>query len=399
MRHCSLLLLPRPSSQVSFDDLTFAYGASLAQVLKDVSRISAANANAPKNEVSLDIAIAYSVSSYTRIQRFLGLMYRLSCVIATEISVDVQFGNDVDVRIMLIDDTYDNERYDLPNTGANPVRLAELARRKEAWDRIYSIETETGERLLQFFLQSCDPSLLDHVITRVRGNVVAPKENEGLLQQTSDARWNRHQSVAVGGTFDHLHAGHKLLLSMTALVLEPINRSDSSRKRQLTIGITGDDLLTKKKFSEVLESWEERQGFVKRFLLEFLAFSAPQNTLRTSKTMTDCQERGREVLDELDSGLQIRYKEIFDPFGPTVTDPQITALVVSGETRAGGKAVNDKRMDKGWQPLEIFEVDVVDAGKDEDGGDEGKEGFESKISSTEIRARIIRRKESTNAKT
>lgn len=68
--------------------------------------------------------------------------------------------------------------------------------------------------------------------------------------------------------------------------------------------------------------------------------------------------------------------EINDPFGPTVTNESITALVVSEETRNGGEAVNKKRLEKGWSELEVFMVEVI----------EGVEG--EKLSSTEIRRRL-----------
>ena len=95
-----------------------------------------------------------------------------------------------------------------------------------------------------------------------------------------------------------------------------------------------------------------------------------------------------------DSPIVINYTSISDPFGPTITDSDISAIVISAETRAGGKAVNDKRKEKGWKELEVFEVDVLDAspGDLEEGGEEGgkvKEGFESKISSTEIRKKML----------
>ena len=53
--------------------------------------------------------------------------------------------------------------------------------------------------------------------------------------------------------------------------------------------------------------------------------------------------------------------------------------------------MNDKRAEKGWAELEVFEVDVLDAepgdGEEEE-GQAAKETFESKISSTELRRRI-----------
>ena len=74
-------------------------------------------------------------------------------------------------------------------------------------------------------------------------------------------------------------------------------------------------------------------------------------------------------------------------------DKHISALVISHETRAGGKAVNEKRADKGWASLEVFEVEVLDASPgpedhDADADAAPKETFEAKISSTEIRRRV-----------
>ncbi len=399
MSHTSLLLLPHPPSEVSFDSLKFAYGRTLTEVLTELSQISSSEPSSLQNNVSLDIAVASNVSSYAGLQKFFGLMYRLTCVISTEKCIDIQYDNDVDVRVTFIDYANKNRPHGgSSGPGARFVSLAGLARREEPWNRVFSVKNETGERLLKDFLKLHDSFSLDtarnYAITRVPGATIESKNDETL----SVGQWSHHLSVAVGGTFDHLHAGHKLLLTMTALVLDPIYRSDSSEERYLTIGITGDDLLKDKRFADELETWEERQGFVKRFLLEFLSFLSPRNILKTSTTITNSQERGREVRDTLESGLQIRYKEIFDPYGPTIADPQITALVVSIETRAGGKAVNDKRTGKGWQPLEVFEVDVVDADEDKEGDEGPQDGFESKISSTEIRARIHRRKESESAK-
>ena len=84
--------------------------------------------------------------------------------------------------------------------------------------------------------------------------------------------------------------------------------------------------------------------------------------------------------------MTIECVEIQDPYGPTITDESVTAIVISGETRAGGQAVNERRREKGWHALEIFEVDVLDAEENE-GGQAKTGGFASKISSTAIRKR------------
>jgi pantetheine-phosphate adenylyltransferase len=65
----------------------------------------------------------------------------------------------------------------------------------------------------------------------------------------------------MGGTFDHMHLGHKLLLTQACLLTE----------HMLHIGVTGDALLTKKKFSEFLQPFEVR----KQSVLEFVKMLNP----------------------------------------------------------------------------------------------------------------------------
>ncbi len=101
---------------------------------------------------------------------------------------------------------------------------------------------------------------------------------------------------------------------------------------------------------------------------------------------------GHVVEAKLAAELTIRYTEIWDPFGPTITDSNVTALVLSEETRKGGQAVNEKRKEIGFQPLDIFEVDVLDAEDEDDNIQGGKEQadnverqFFNKLSSTQLR--------------
>ena len=397
--HC-LLLLPSLPSDLSLISLKVAYGPALNHVLKQLAHVTANTAK--DSDRVLTIAVAdngRSHSGYSESQRQYALMYRLTCNLMTDMSIDVWFGNDVDVRIALFHST---RRLQPDENAVGPDMrfgsLLDLAKSPYPWSHVYSVETEPGEALLREFMRAgrASTSTLrqDLLYTRVpRGLTVQKADNEPLpAEQQSVDSWNSHRSVAVGGTFDHLHAGHKLLLTMTALVLEPTSGLDASKRTYLTIGITGDDLLHNKKYREEVETWEQRQSSVQRFLLDFLSYLSPENSLESSESVKI--DQGREVHNILRSGLHIKYKEIFDPFGPTITDPNITALVISAETRAGGKAVNDKRAEKTWQALEIFEVDVLDA--KEGDGKQTENDFGSKISSTEIRSRIHQRKEKTD---
>ncbi|GAA5882115.1 hypothetical protein JCM3774_005445, partial [Rhodotorula dairenensis] len=68
--------------------------------------------------------------------------------------------------------------------------------------------------------------------------------------------------VALGGTFDHLHSGHKILLTMAA----------SITSRKLIVGVTDDALLGTKKFRHLLEPLKLRI----RNVHDFVALIRPQ---------------------------------------------------------------------------------------------------------------------------
>lgn len=377
-----LLLSPAPSN--SFASLKAAYGTALLRSLKAVSAASQATGKVK----TMDIAVPYSrkghaaggpqSSFFSAYERVIGQMYTLVGSSCAQLSIGIDYANDVDARIVLIDTTKDN-----PVCGFS---LKSLAACNRPWKYLFSIDSSEGEMFLNSFLQdrrNYDPrSTLDLQVKKIDtgGNIPRPEHSELEEEPTKCGNAKLHYSVAVGGTFDHLHIGHKLLLTMTALVLE----SDNKNPRTLTVGITGDALLKKKQYLEVLQDWNQRQASVRNFLLSILESDPPGDpTNRTTDQRTDA----RSVRDDLKSGLTINYVEIFDAFGPTITEEKISALVISGETRSGGKAVNDRREEKGWAPLEVFEVGVLDA-DNERGSGSAEVDFQNKISSTEIRRRL-----------
>ncbi|KAK6204313.1 uncharacterized protein RJT21DRAFT_80927 [Scheffersomyces amazonensis] len=146
--------------------------------------------------------------------------------------------------------------------------------------------------------------------------------------------------TAVGGTFDHLHDGHKILLSM-ALFLA---------RTKLIIGITGAKLLVNKKYAEALEPFSVRQSNV----VEFLA-----------------------LLNSAHTNWEIY--EINDVCGPTGFVGDIDALVLSYESAKGGEYVNEYRTNHGFRALQVISIDVIGGNGDQDNNWQGK------LSSTDFR--------------
>ena len=402
-----LLLLPSPPFNVSSKAMRAVYGPPLTQALRKVSKTSTFATVA-----LLDIAIACPellsdlqiprTSHYANLQRLFGQMYKLICLICMQESIDAQFGNDVDARVLLFNGDTENSLKEATEAHRESylfegpiVSLQALALCQRPWQYLCVTDDHEGDVLLSVFqrlrktwFEGMEQKL---VIERLHSGSEMKTAIHHSPQNSSagEAPLRRHYSVAVGGTFDHLHAGHKLLLTMTALVLELFTRSGDLQNRTLTIGITGDKLLKKKEFADVLQSWDKRQACVRQFLLSLHELSASAHAVTPTKHLTGSDTLGKAVQDELKSGLTIKYVELFDAFGPTITDEAISALVVSGETRAGGKAVNDERKNKGWSTLQVFEVDVLDAeDKDDVETHADNDGFLNKISSTDIRRRL-----------
>lgn len=120
--------------------------------------------------------------------------------------------------------------------------------------------------------------------------------------------------VALGGTFDQLHNGHRKLLTLAAGVC-----TDA-----LIIGITGDEMLKKKKNASHIAGFDFRKSDVKMFL--------------------DCVK----------PSLRAEISELRDPFGPAITDPTIEAIVVSSETLTGAFKINEIRKGKGFKELAVL---------------------------------------------
>ncbi|HLE74549.1 MAG TPA: phosphopantetheine adenylyltransferase [Candidatus Bathyarchaeia archaeon] len=130
----------------------------------------------------------------------------------------------------------------------------------------------------------------------------------------------KFRKVAVGGTFDELHKGHKVLLMKAFEIGE-----------RVVVGLCTDEFAEKLGKPHITAPYEERLKELKAFL----------NNLGLL---------GRAEIIPLN-----------DPFGPTLAESCIEALVVSEETRPTAFKINEKRLKAGLPPLKIITINMVPA--------------------------------------
>jgi pantetheine-phosphate adenylyltransferase len=157
----------------------------------------------------------------------------------------------------------------------------------------------------------------------------------------------------VGGTFDRLHAGHRLLLAAAALA--------THEEGTLFVGVTGEALLANKSDKNKIQPYATRANNAERFLESVWCPASEKKASMESKK--------KIKTGPLDGS---------PPLASTVED--MRALVVSRETLGGAAAVNAQRRDLGFPPLEIIAVGVVGGVGD---SDEARE--RTKLSSSALR--------------
>jgi len=155
--------------------------------------------------------------------------------------------------------------------------------------------------------------------------------------------------VALGGTFDHLHAGHKILLSMAAWMAS----------EKVIVGVTDDELLRNKSNKHALES------------------------------ITTRKERTYAFLKLFRPDLVYDVVAINDVYGPTAWDPNIQALVVSKETLPGATSIDKERSSKSLPLLKTFVIDVISSTSERVEHEDIELLKQAKMSSTFIRQWIV----------
>ncbi|WP_276254181.1 phosphopantetheine adenylyltransferase [Halomontanus rarus] len=123
-------------------------------------------------------------------------------------------------------------------------------------------------------------------------------------------------NVALGGTFDPVHDGHRKLFER------------AFELGDVTVGLTSDELAPKTRHVDrYVRSYDERKR--------------------------DLEDELAEYADEYDREYEVRTLE--EPTGIAV-EPQFDCLIVSPETVEVGKQINDLRREQGIDPLEMLVV-------------------------------------------
>ncbi len=128
----------------------------------------------------------------------------------------------------------------------------------------------------------------------------------------------KFRKVAVGGTFDELHRGHKVLLSKAFEIGE-----------RVIIGLSSDELVNKMGKPHVTAPYAERLKWLE------------------------------EYLSDLDLWSRTEVMALHDSYGSSIKDADIEALVVSEETQPTASKINERRGKSGLPLLNIVTIHMV----------------------------------------
>ncbi|QRV85791.1 cytidylyltransferase domain-containing protein [Ceratobasidium sp. AG-Ba] len=212
---------------------------------------------------------------------------------------------------------------------------------EEKWDAVLTLDGVLPPKEL------VDPSHRTATLpstTEQADDIQAPPPTEH-----ANASRGSYPVTAIGGTFDYLHPGHKILLSMSAWITTS----------KLIVGVTDDSLLVKKANRQYIQSISSRTASVCAFVKVF-------------KPSIECDA-----------------VPIEDVYGPTAWDPNIQALV----SLTRHSAVAQIRSEKSLPPLDLFVIDVISSSSVMLPEHDTAALRKDKLSSTHIREWLARRDE------
>ena len=137
-----------------------------------------------------------------------------------------------------------------------------------------------------------------------------------VLYDNPSQRMPPLRRVALGGTFDRMHNGHKKLLSVARAVATEL----------VVVGVTSSAMLASKKNADMIEPVDVRCEHVRRFFASLVSGSS-------------------------DGLPRLHLEVIDDPWGPAITMPDLDGIVASSETLKGARLINEQRVAKKMNPL------------------------------------------------
>ncbi len=145
-----------------------------------------------------------------------------------------------------------------------------------------------------------------------------------------------YKTIAIAGTFDLLHKGHRYFIQQAFSLGEKV-----------VIGLTSDNYASGK----LQRSGKDTSKVGKRGIAS--SFEVEEFVKRKEELVKFLEKEKLIVRSEI--------VEIDDIYGPAITDSRIEALVVTKETSIGAMKVNQKRVELGLVPLKIITVPYVRA--------------------------------------
>jgi len=168
--------------------------------------------------------------------------------------------------------------------------------------------------LLPATMPPSDPELLlsDYQLS---GSILLSGVNSGSNSTTTNTpdmnHVTRYRRSCLGGTFDRLHAGHKILLSEACLIATD----------RAVIGLAQGALLEQKLLRELILPFDRRLAQLNEFLIS------------------------------VQSHLKPDIVPIEEPFGPSITDGSLDVMILSDEVKGAIEKVNQLRQQAKLPPL------------------------------------------------